>query len=50
MHDDVYTKMVSTDGQEKYFEHKGRSVIFDSSNWNSYNNTGGGKYLLKDDI
>jgi len=50
MHDSVYTKMVSTDGQEKYFEHKGRSIKFDPSNWNSYNNTGGGKYLLKDDI
>jgi len=42
--DGPYTKMVSSDGQEKYYT--GNMSQFKSSNWNSYNPTGGGKYLL----
>jgi hypothetical protein len=38
--------MVSSDGQEKYYY--GTIDQFNPDNWNSYNNTGGGKYLLKD--
>jgi hypothetical protein len=43
--DDIYTKMVSSDGQEKYYQ--GSIDQFNPNNWNSYNNTGGGKYLLR---
>jgi hypothetical protein len=43
--DDVYTKMVSSDGEEKYY--RGSIQEFNPNNWNSYSNTGGGKYLLK---
>jgi hypothetical protein len=39
-----YTKMVSSDGQEKYYP--GNRSQFNPSNWNSYGNTGGGKYLV----
>ena len=42
--DSPYTKMVSSDGQEKYYT--GNKSQFNPSNWNSYNTTGGGKYLL----
>jgi hypothetical protein len=42
--DDGYTKMVSSDGQEKYY--RGNKGQFNPSNWNNYNNTGGGKYLV----
>jgi hypothetical protein len=42
--DDGYTKMVSSDGQEKYY--RGNMGQFNPSNWNNYNNTGGGKYLV----
>jgi hypothetical protein len=44
--DDIYTKMVSSDGEEKYY--RGNIQQFDPNNWDNYNNTGGGKYLLKD--
>jgi hypothetical protein len=43
--DDNYTKMISSDGEEKYY--KGTIQQFNPKNWNSYSNTGGGKYLLK---
>ena len=43
--DDKYTKMVSSDGKEKYYE--GRIDQFNPNNWNNYSNTWGGKYLLK---
>lgn len=43
--DDGYTKMVSEDNQEKYYQ--GNISDFNPANWNSYSNTGGGKYLLK---
>ena len=43
--DDKYTKMVSSDGKEKYYE--GRIDQFNPNNWNNYSNTPGGKYLLK---
>jgi hypothetical protein len=43
--DDNYTKMISSDGEEKYY--KGTIQQFNPNNWNSYSNTGGGKYLLK---
>ncbi len=43
--DHIYTKMVSSDGQEKYYQ--GSIDQFNPNNWNSYNNTGGGKYLLR---
>jgi hypothetical protein len=43
--DDNFTKMVSTDGEEKYY--RGTIQQFNPNNWNSYSNTGGGKYLLK---
>ena len=42
--DAPYTKMVSSDGQEKYYT--GNMSQFNSANWNNYNTTGGGKYLL----
>ena len=42
--DGTYTKMVSSDGQEKYYV--GNISQFNPANWNSYTNTGGGKYLL----
>lgn len=42
--DGPYTKMVSSDGQEKYYT--GNMNQFNPGNWNSYNPTGGGKYLL----
>jgi hypothetical protein len=40
-----YTKMVTSDGQEKYYT--GNINDFKPSNWNSYSSTGGGNYLLK---
>lgn len=40
-----YTKMVTSDGQEKYYT--GNISDFKPSNWNSYSSTGGGNYLLK---
>jgi hypothetical protein len=43
--DDGYTKMVSEDNQEKYYQ--GNLSQFNPANWNNYSNTGGGKYLLK---
>ena len=46
IYENPYTKMVSSDGQEKYYN--GTIDQFNPDNWNSYNNTGGGKYLLKD--
>ena len=42
--DGPYTKMVSSDGQEKYYV--GNISQFNPANWNSYNPTGGGKYLV----
>jgi len=42
--DGGYTKMVSSDGQEKYYT--GNMSKFNPAKWNSYNPTGGGKYLL----
>ena len=45
--DDIYTKMVSSDGEEKYFYNPNRNIQFNPSDWNTYSNTGGGKYLLK---
>jgi hypothetical protein len=47
IYDDLYTKMVSSDGEEKYFRNANKDIQFNPSDWNSYNNTGGGKYLLK---
>jgi hypothetical protein len=47
IYDDLYTKMVSSDGEEKYFWNANKNIQFNPSNWNSYNKTGGGKYLLK---
>lgn len=41
----AYTKMVTSDGQEKYYI--GNISDFNPSNWNSYSSTGGGNYLLK---
>jgi hypothetical protein len=41
----TYTKMVTSDGQEKYYT--GNISDFNPSKWNSYSNTGGGNYLLK---
>ena len=43
--DDNFTKMVSSEGEEKYY--RGTIQQFNPNNWNSYSNTGGGKYLLK---
>jgi len=43
--DDNFTKMVSSEGDEKYY--RGTIQQFNPNNWNSYSNTGGGKYLLK---
>jgi hypothetical protein len=43
--DGYYTKMVSEDNQEKYYV--GNIAKFNPSDWNSYSNTGGGKYLLR---
>ena len=40
-----FTKMVTSDGQEKYYI--GEISDFKPSNWNSYSSTGGGNYLLK---
>jgi hypothetical protein len=47
IYEDLYTKMVSSDGEEKYFRNANKDIRFNPSDWNSYNNTGGGKYLLK---
>ena len=44
-YDGYYTKMVSEDNQEKYYV--GNIAKFNPSDWNSYGNTGGGKYLLR---
>jgi len=44
-YDGHYTKMVSEDNQEKYYV--GNIDKFNPSDWNSYSNTGGGKYLLR---
>ena len=44
-YDGYYTKMVSEDNQEKYYQ--GNLSQFNPANWNSYSNTGGGKYLLR---
>jgi hypothetical protein len=44
-YDGQYTKMVSEDNQEKYYV--GNIAKFNPSDWNSYSNTGGGKYLLR---
>jgi hypothetical protein len=44
-YDGYYTKMVSEDNQEKYYV--GNLSQFNPANWNSYANTGGGKYLLR---
>ena len=43
--DGPFTKMVSSDGKEKYYT--GSMSQFSPSAWNTYSNTGGGKYLLK---
>lgn len=43
--DGQFTKMVSSDGQEKYYT--GRMNDFNPSSWNTYSSTGGGMYLLK---
>ena len=44
-YDGYYTKMVSEDNQEKYYV--GNIAKFNPSDWNTYSNTGGGKYLLR---
>jgi hypothetical protein len=44
-YDGYYTKMVSEDNQEKYYV--GNIAKFNPSDWNSYSDTGGGKYLLR---
>ena len=44
-YDGHYTKMVSEDNEEKYYV--GNIAKFNPSDWNSYSNTGGGKYLLR---
>jgi hypothetical protein len=46
IYDDGYTKMVSNDGQEKYY--RGTINQFNPDDWDKYSKTGGGKYLLKD--
>ena len=46
IYDDEYTKMVSSDGQEKYY--KGTINQFNKDDWDKYSKTDGGKYLLKD--
>jgi hypothetical protein len=46
IYDDEYTKMVSSDGQEKYY--KGTINKFNQDDWDKYASTSGGKYLLKD--
>ena len=43
--DKQFTKMISSNGEEKYYE--GEINQFNPSSWNTYNNTGGGKYLIK---
>jgi hypothetical protein len=45
--DDVYTKMVSENREEKYY--RGTINQFNPSNWNSYTRTPGNVYLLKKD-
>jgi hypothetical protein len=47
INDDIYTKMVSSDGEEKYFQNPNKDIIFNPSDWDNYSSTGGGKYLLK---
>lgn len=47
INDDIYTKMVSSDGEEKYFWNPNKNIMFNPSDWNNYASTGGGKYLLK---
>jgi hypothetical protein len=47
INDDIYTKMVSSDGEEKYFWNPNKDIIFNPSDWDNYSSTGGGKYLLK---
>jgi hypothetical protein len=46
IYDDEYTKMVSSDGQEKYY--KGNINKFNQDDWEKYTSAGSGKYLLKD--
>jgi len=48
IYQDPYTKMVSKNGEEKYYN--GKISDFDPSKWNTYSNTGGGKYLFNDDF
>ncbi len=43
--DHIYTKMVSSDGQEKYYQ--GSIDEFNPNNWDNYSSTGGGKYFLR---
>ena len=43
---DNNTKMISSDGQEKYY--KGNIQQFNPNIWNSYTSAGKGKYSLKD--
>ena len=43
--DEIYTKMVTEDKEEKYYV--GPMSRFDPNQWNSYTNTSGGKYLLR---
>jgi hypothetical protein len=47
INDDIYTKMVSSDGEEKYFWNPNKDIMFNPSDWDNYSSTGGGKYLLK---